>query len=128
MLKRSVAVILIILYIGTVSGFALNLHYCFNRLSSVQIDAPAKGCVKGFAASKMKCCQDKRIEIKVKDSHETGTQSTLSKIFNQDIPVILFGDIFFDVSGDDVVAITYRGPPDVLYDSPLFLKNCTFRI
>ena len=128
MLKRSAAVILILLYISTVSGFALNLHYCFNRLSSVQIDAPSKACAKGLAVSKMKCCKDKHIEVKVKDSHEAGAKSTLSKIFNEDIPFILFGDIFFKISGDNIATVSYRGPPNALHKSPLFLKNCTFRI
>jgi hypothetical protein len=128
MLKRSVAVFLVMLYISTVSGFALNLHYCFNRLSSVNIDAPSKACTQGLAVSKMKCCKDKHIEIKVKDAHETGIQSTLSKIFNQDIPTILFGDIFFDMPARDIAAASYRGPPNVLHESPLFIKNCNFRI
>jgi hypothetical protein len=128
MLKRSAAIILIILYTCTVSGFALNLHYCFNRLSSIQIDAPSKGCTKGLAVSKMKCCKDKHIEIKVKDSHQTGTKSPITRIFNGDLAFISFGNIFFKIPGNSIAAISYRGPPDVLHKSPLFLKNCTFRI
>ncbi len=50
------------LYVVTVSGFALNMHYCFNRLRSVQIDAPANTCTKLLASSKMKCCKDRHIE------------------------------------------------------------------
>jgi hypothetical protein len=128
MLKRSAAIILTFLYFITVSGFALNLHYCFNQLSSVQIDAPSKTCTNGLAVSKMKCCKDKHIEVKIKDSHEAGVKSTLSKIFNEDIPVILFGNIFFALPGNNIATVSYRGPPDVLHKSPLFLKNCTFRI
>ncbi|MFI5160308.1 MAG: hypothetical protein ACHQHN_03480 [Sphingobacteriales bacterium] len=128
MLKRSAALVLMMLYLGTVSGFALNLHYCFNRLSSVEIDAPAKTCTKAVAACKMKCCKDKHIEIKIKDSHETGIRSVISRIFNQDIPAILFGNIFYTIPVNTIAVVAYRGPPDGIRDQPIFQKNCTFRI
>jgi hypothetical protein len=128
MLKRSVAILLVMLYVSTVSGFALNLHYCFNRLSSVRIDAPSKACTKSVAACKMKCCKDKHIDIKVKDAHQTGAKSPITRIFNGDLAFILLGDISFKIPGNSIAIVSYRGPPDGLHKSPLFLKNCTFRI
>ena len=128
MLKRSVVIVLMMLYVVTVSGFALNLHYCFNHLTSVQIDAPVKTCAKGLAISKMKCCKDKHIEVKVKDAHHAGSGSILSKIFNEDLPLILFGNIFFNLPVTSTAVVVYRGPPDALHSAPIFLQNCTFRI
>lgn len=119
---------LLLLYISTVSGFALNLHYCFNHLTSVQIDAPVKTCTNGFATGKMKCCQDKHIEVKVKDAHQAGSGSILSKIFNEDLPLILFGNIFFTLPVNYITAVVYRGPADALHPAPVFLQNCAFRI
>ncbi|MGZ3777342.1 MAG: HYC_CC_PP family protein [Mucilaginibacter sp.] len=127
MLKKSAAILLMLLYVSTVSGFALNLHYCFNRLSSVQIDPPAKTCAKNLAASKMKCCQDKHIEVKVKDAHHGSFGSVLSKIFNEDLPLILLGNTFFSLPVSCTVAVVYRGPPPIP-DIALFLKHRTFRI
>jgi hypothetical protein len=127
MLKKSAAILLLLLYVSTVSGFALNLHYCFNRLSSVQIDAPVKTCTKSLAANKMKCCQDKHIEVKVKDAHHGSFGSILSKIFNEDLPLILFGNVFFNLPLNCTAAFVYRGPPPIP-DIALFLKHHTFRI
>jgi len=127
MLRKSAAILLILLYIGTVSGFALNLHYCFNRLSSVKIDAPAASCTKTVAAAKMKCCHDKHIEIKVKDSHEGGKSSIL-KIFNEELLFVFVDGGFFSFSSHHVDAPAYRGPPDALCKAPIYLSNCIFRI
>jgi hypothetical protein len=127
MLKRSAALILILLYLGTVSGFALNLHYCFNHLSSVKIDAPSKACAKGIAVSKMKCCSDKRIEVKVKDSHQPAKSSIL-KIFNEELLFIFVDGGFFSFSSDNPAPVAYRGPPDALCKAPIYLINRTIRI
>ena len=81
MFKRSVAMVLLMLYVITVSGFALNLHYCFNQISSVKVDAPANPCAKVLENSKMKCCKDKHIEIKVKDAHQNNSPLHWSKFF-----------------------------------------------
>jgi len=127
MLKKSAAILLILLYLGTVSGFALNLHYCFNRLSSVQFDAPAKSCVKGFATAKMKCCHDKQINIKIKDSHQAAKSSIL-KIFNEELLFILTWYAPVNQPVNYFGALSYRGPPDALVKTPVYLINRTFRI
>jgi len=127
MLKKSAAILLLLMYVSTVSGFAMDLHYCFNRLSSVQINPPAKTCPKVLATSKMKCSQDKHIEVKVKDAHHSSSGSILTKIFNEDLPLILAGNIFFNLPANFLAVIAYRGPPPIP-DIALFLKHRTFRI
>jgi len=115
------------LYLTTVSGFALNLHYCFNRLSSVKVDEQANPCAK-LQNSKMKCCKDQKIEIKVKDAHQNNSPLHWSKFFPiASIPVSAFV-IFTPAVQDQVVAnVTDRGPPKAP-TVPLFLKYCTFLI
>jgi hypothetical protein len=115
------------LYVVTVSGFALNLHYCFNRLSSVKIDAPANTCAKVLESSKMKCCKDKHIEIKVKDAHQNGSPLFWSKFFPLALPVTVFIDFIPAAQNNVALTSTQRGPP-LAPDIPLFLKNCIFRI
>jgi len=126
MLKRSVIIVLAMLYLTTVSGFALNLHYCFNQLASVKIDAPANSCAK-LQNSKMKCCKDQKIEIKVKDAHQNNSPLHWSKFFPIALPVSAFV-IFTPAVQDQVVAnVSERGPPKTS-GLPLFLRNCIFRI
>src|ERR1700759_492785 len=110
MMKRSVIIVLAMLYLTTVSGFALNLHYCFNRLASVQVDAPANSCAK-LQNSKMKCCKNQKIEIKVKDAHQNNSPLHWSKFFPIALPVSAFV-IFTPAVQNPVVAnVTDRGPP-----------------
>jgi len=127
MFKRSVIIVLAMLYLTTVSGFALNMHYCFNRLASVKIDEQANSCTK-LQSSKMKCCKDQKIEIKVKDAHQNNSPLHWSKFFPiASIPVSAFV-IFTPAVQDQVVAIVAdRGPPKSPA-VPLFLKYCTFLI
>jgi hypothetical protein len=119
---------LMMLYMVTVSGFALNLHYCFDRLSSVKIDVPANTCVKTLQVNKMKCCKDKHIEVKVKDAHQTGTFSFLAKTFSFDLPKLAYADFSTAAQRGLSEKIADRGPPLLSSNVPLFLKNCLFRI
>lgn len=126
MFKRSAIIVLTMLYLTTVSGFALNLHYCFKQLASVKIDAPANSCAK-LQNSKMKCCKDQKIDIKVKDAHQSNSPLHWSKFFPIALPVSAFV-IFTPAVRDQMVAsVTERGPPKTS-DIPLFLRYCTFLI
>jgi hypothetical protein len=127
MFKRSGAFVLTLLYLVTVMGFALNLHFCGNYLASVKIDAPVKSC--SMLSGKMKCCTNKHFEVKVKDAHQGQSLSFLSKTFVFELAKLPFNDSFLSVSHGSLVKLFDRGPPDISSGSiGIFLKNCTFRI
>lgn len=129
MIKRPGAILLAVLYTITVAGFALNLHYCGNEVASVKINAPAKSCVKPMAKSKMNCCKDSKIDVKVKDDHEAQQTSFLARIFAVEIPKLPFEDFIFSAQRALIEHFFDRGPPDIPFESiPVFLKNCIFRI
>ena len=127
MLKRSVAIVLMMLYICTAFGFVLNFHYCFDRLSSVKVDAPAIACTKVLQTSKMKCCKDRHIEVKVKDAHQSGSPLFLGKLFLPGLINSDFAGVSLAVQNPSAERLLDRGPP-LSPDIPIFLKNCTFRI
>jgi hypothetical protein len=114
------------LYLTTVSGFALNMHYCFNRLASVRIDEQANSCAK-LQSSKMKCCKDQKIEIKVKDAHQNNSPLHWSNFFPIAIQVSTFVIFTPAVQSQAVSNVTGRGPPKAP-ELPLFLKYCTLLI
>jgi hypothetical protein len=128
MIKRIGALSLSLLYIVTVVGFALNLHYCFGYITSVKIDAPVKSC--GIRATgKMKCCKDRHFEVKVKDAHQAATPSLLAKIFAFQLPRVAFADFSFNTQKGLLAVDFNKGPPDIIPDQHItFLKNCAFRI
>jgi hypothetical protein len=128
MFKRFSAIILTVLYLVTVTGFALNLHYCGKLLTAVNINAPVKGCNNPMAA-KMKCCKDKRLVVKIKDAHQTVTTCVLARLSGFEIAKLPFADISFYNPSVLILNAFDRGPPDPpLSSTPVFIKNCTFRI
>ena len=71
---------LIVLYGITGTGFAINLHFCGGNLASFKIDAPAKPC--GPEGERMKGCTDKKVDVKVKDAHQTETAAKTPVAFS----------------------------------------------
>jgi hypothetical protein len=123
MLKKSGAILLVLLYTLTVSGFAINLHYCGKLLASVKISAPTEPCAKS-----MKCCNDKQIQVKVKDAHQNASFNFIAKTFAFDIPKN-FLNSFLPAENAPVKMLLYAASPHAPPDQvAVFVKNCTFRI
>lgn len=128
MLKRSGAILLTMLYVITVFGFALNLHYCGSTLAAVKIDSPVKSC-KTLSGKKMKCCKDTQLSIKIKDAHQAESPSFLAGLFAFELPKIPFGDYLLSAQQALLEKLLDRGPPSVPTGKiATFLKNCIFRI
>ncbi|OOQ60606.1 HYC_CC_PP family protein [Mucilaginibacter pedocola] len=130
MIKRQAALVLALLYIVTVAGFALNLHYCGNYVADVKINAPAEACAQPMAKSKMHCCKDSRLDVKVKDDHQKESTSFLSRLFAFELPKFAWADFLFSSQQSVLEKLFDRGPPDEPPANAIsvFLKNCTFRI
>jgi len=121
MIKRSGAFILTLLYLVTVTGFALN--YCFNDVYSVNINTPAKSC-STLLAGKMKCCHDKHFEVKVKDAHQAQSTSYLAKTFSLDLPILPYANLFLSAKPGFLSDLGYKDLPDPpLNNIPTFLKT-----
>ena len=123
MLKKSGAFILTLLYLVTVTGFALNMHYCFTYLYSVNINTPAKSCSK-LVAGKMKCCHDKHFEVKVKDAHQAQSTAYLAKTFSLHLPILPYSDLFLSAKPGVLSDLLYKDLPDPpINNIPTFLKT-----
>jgi hypothetical protein len=129
MLKRSGALLLLVLYLITGIGFAITLHYCGNLVTSVKIGASFSSCKKQGMMPGMKCCKNKRIDIKIKDSHQGESQSFLSKLFGFRLSAVNYIPTFLLPQSIWTGRSYYRGPPDRLaFVTPVFIKNRNFRI
>ncbi|MDB5116962.1 MAG: hypothetical protein JWQ79_2454 [Mucilaginibacter sp.] len=110
MIKRLGSLFLTKLYIVTVLGFVINLHYCGKVLAAVSVNSPAKVC-KGFSVPK-KCCQDKGIDIKIKDARQGGGSSSfLSGLFSFELPKIPFGDFVLSAQQALLEKLSNPAPP-----------------
>ena len=129
-MKRSIAILLAMLYITLTSGVAVNVHYCMGKLASVEWqEGPSDMCHKcGKPVNGMDCCKDEFKFCKVTESHQApqGLQQELPTATDMQLPVRIL-----TVPSLSALEITITGnphdPPDIL-SAPLFLKNCTFLI
>jgi hypothetical protein len=129
MMKKSVALFLTLLYTVTVLGFAINFHYCLNQVSSVQFDAPVKKCSSLRVVKTMKCCKDKKVEVKVKDGHQSSSLSFLAKTAVLVLPRITYPGLELQPVQTAATIAFNRGPPDGLGSQPpIYLANQNFRI
>jgi hypothetical protein len=129
MIKKQGALLLALLYIITVAGFALNLHYCGDHVADVQINAPAKACNAPMTKSKMNCCKDSKLDVKVKDDHQKESTSFFSRLFVFEFPKFPFADFLFSAQSPSSESPADRGPPDISAKGiAVFIKNCIFRI
>lgn len=129
MMKKAGVLFLVLMYVITSTGFALNLHHCGNRVADIKINAPAKSCIKPMAKSKMKCCKDTKLDVKVKDSHESQPISFLTKVSPVDVPRSAFENFILPVHQMLLEVFFDRGPPDASAGkTPTFIKNRNLKI
>jgi hypothetical protein len=127
MLKRAAALFLSVLYLVTATGFALNLHFCGDSITTISINAPAKapsGCVDG-----MSCCTNKHLVVKVKDAHLAQPTNLQAKLPALVVPALVQPCFSFNFKQVLAEAFISKRPPDPpLTNVDSFLKNRVFRI
>ena len=128
MIKRTGAIALTMLYLATAVGFALNVHYCFNQITAVNIDVPVKSCGM-LLTDKMKCCKDKHFLVKVNDAHQGKVAPVLSANSWFKVPAMRFTGLFV-YRQQELALQNFRAdhPDPPLSNITPYLKNCVFRI
>lgn len=122
MLKKPGICLVVLLYLITATGFAMNLHFCGKSIESVKINAPAKNC-----GMDSKCCKNTHVEVKVKDAHQTSHTSFTGNNLIFLVPVLSYAALHEPLTISQAAkVVSERGPP--LFTIPVYLKNCTFRI
>jgi len=134
-MKRFIAVILAIIYMSTAMGATVQLHYCMGKLVSWELGSSIKDHCKGCGmklpaknTSKKKCCQDEYKEIKLKkDHHNPAAAGVMVSIALEATPVTMYTLQVMPVASLAVSFPVAQAPPN-LGNTPVFLRNCNFRI
>lgn len=129
MVKRYSAMFMAKVYLVTALGFALNLHFCGKVLAGVTIDQPVKACSVPMASKK--CCKEKQVDVKIKDSHQAESPSLMMKLFGFEISKIPFGDFVLSAQQtllDKLNATPPPPPPPPSGKEAQYIKNCTLRL
>lgn len=129
-LRQKSALALCLLYVLSVVGLALSLHFCGDDLSSISLagSAKCKVCSADKAATKAgHCCKNTSLEVKVKDSHQA--ESKVSLPGNYSIS-LFFGPIISQfvaaIFPKALSFISGKAPPRSARQA-LYIFNCVYR-
>lgn len=129
-MRQKSALTLCFLYVLSVVGLAVSLHFCGDNLSSVSLAQSAK-C--GMCTSEKKvsttdhCCKNTSLDIKVKDSHQGVGKVSLPKNYSISLflgPIVshfissIFPKAFSNIAG--------KAPP-LSARQALYIYHCVFR-
>jgi hypothetical protein len=110
--KKATIVILALLYLGLTTGVVKNLHYCMGELSNVDYGYDKhQACEKCGMTEKDGCCNTEFKVVKLEDSHQWKTPTSLNPPFS--LPA--FNDrplLTFDRYKPGNFSLYYHSPPD----------------
>ena len=121
---------LLLMYLGTTVGFAMSLHFCGIKLSSIRANYESENpcCANQTKSKADECCKDKKILIKASDQQQIIQSVKIPAAFNFDLLVnrSRISNSFADRTAS-ISVLNYRGAPEIS-EPPLTIQNCTFRI
>lgn len=128
-MKKGIAFILLVLYVAFSSGVIVNLHYCMNKMDSMQFGATESDyCTKcGMHTEDSNgCCHDQVKILKVSDDQQVSASTfkfSLPDVIAINVP---YWDANLISSNKNSCYKNSHSPPLSKQDS--YLQNCVFRI
>lgn len=128
-MKKLLASILLLVYFTVSTGFVVSIHYCMNKVDSIELgDNHDEECGKcGMHIEKSRgCCKD---DVKVvKMQMDQTTAKTFVADFSIPLPTAITGE-FILAPYKNCISAGYplaHGPP--LSKQDTYLQNCVFRL
>jgi hypothetical protein len=128
-MKKGFLLILWCLYLFSVSGMKVAVHYCHGHFQTLTFNANTDedACCKKRPMKKRGCCNDKVIEVKVKSDHKIST--VVAPAFNPNIASasVIQTPTYNALYSEDVKVFSPYSPPR---GKPISVQimNSTFRI
>lgn len=127
-MKKTFAIFFVFLYLVSVSGISLNLHYCGGKIKSISLThTDESGCCPG----KMKntgCCKDKNAHAKVEDSQASSSHLQLpAGQCLQLLATLPATGIYCEKALTSIFYARVVDPPDEASE-PRYLRNCILLI
>ncbi len=126
-MKKFLIVTLAIIYLGVSSGFAMTIHYCMGKVSSVELLSDKDKCGKCGMKPGTGCCKDDFKIFKLNDAHKL-----ISNDINIFTPVAILDNSknYFDAKyfGTEVTGDYKNNSPPITQGISLCILNCVFRI
>lgn len=127
-MKKIIIAILAFIYLGVSTGIAMNVHYCMDKISSVDLTQGKDKCGKcGMKKGNNGCCRDEFKIVKLSDAHKL-----ISNEINLLLPVAVLNNDYnlfkADLKISKVKCSNSNNSSPHLRDIPLNILHCTFRI
>lgn len=132
-MKKFVAAILAVLYLGTSTGATVHLHYCMGNLADWSLgNSEAKTCGNcGMEKSEEKdngCCKDEHKFVKNDNDQKTAEEIVINFATHViDLPIVNFSALDIPVP-----SVTEKHPvshaPPRSNGVAVYIRNCTFII
>ena len=129
-MKKSIASILLILYVAFSSGVVINFHYCMDSFDSVQFGASKSdycGVCGMHKTESNECCKDEVKIFKIKDDQQSSAinfKFSSGNAFVADVPV--WNETTSQVRSPHQLFLQTHSPP--ISKQETYLQNCVFRI
>jgi len=128
-MKNVFSILLALLYLGTTNGFALQVHYCMDKISGLSLgDTEQKDCGKcGMKKGGEACCKDELKFVKLNETHKLQVDNYQLQPPVIDITTIHVLLAVVPVVESKTIRVHSHAPPD---DSPVSrnIRYCVFRI
>ena len=124
-MKRIFLILFSVLYLFTVSGFALNLHYCGGKLRTISVafDVDEENCCGSKKMKKKDCCKNDFQFIKIKDDQQNiHSVKVPPNDFKQLALFVLYVNEQTFSTPESKSYTDYYSPPLIPKD-PLYLQN-----
>ncbi|NLR77934.1 HYC_CC_PP family protein [Chitinophaga eiseniae] len=131
-MKKVFTLLLAILYLGSSTGATFHLHYCMDKLVTVQLwhqDSPCSKCGPSPEKSCTKpCCKDKYKTVKLDKDHKVSENTAQPQYLAAGaVPVVAFEFAQAYVT-PLVIAFPITHAPPYNDKVPSHILHCTFRI
>src|SRR5678816_1901529 len=126
-MKKTVALILAVMYLGLTSGLAVNIHYCMGKVSEVQLDNYREKSCKCDKKSSMPCCNHQYELVKVNDAHQQAAANISIK--TPEIDLHAFDNLMALLALPQALReANVAHVPPLLTPPDIYIQNCVFRI
>ncbi len=127
-MKKLITAIIAILYLGSSSGVAMEIHYCMGKKSGIEFySAQSKVCGKCGMTEKKGCCHDKHQFYKIQDAHKIVSADDKADL---SAPLIAFNFPAYEFhlySTEADKVFQNHSPPQYTKPSDCIM-NCVFRL
>lgn len=133
-MKKGLATILFLIYLTTVSGVGINLHYCCGHLDKVELSYAAKTfvghstCAMHSTYKGKDCCKDVHKQIKITQSQNIVSDMAVPAVSFFAVVLPTFPKVPAPCFSSIAKGSFSPHAPPFRATAPLYLKNCSFLI